>query len=259
MKNRESNEENGIQLLVQIEDFMEGRMDQHQMALFKEHCMENPLIHKELILHQQIMEALSDADTMKLRDSLDEVYKKYIAGNLPRERKHIHISRLFKKVSIAASILIFVTSMYLAYHKRTMSNERIFKKYYQRYDASFIFRSIDDSLRQITDGIQKYKEGEYETALNIFTEYKSNIMAKYYAGIIYMELNDYENALSSFLTVIENRNNLFIEQAEWYYGLTCLKTGNDERAEKMFTKIAGSDKSFYREKAIEVLSLMNKN
>jgi len=66
------------------------------------------------------------------------------------------------------------------------------------------------------------------------------------------ETGKFKKAIASYQTVVKDKDNLFVEQAEWYIGLCYLQTENRKKAFKQFEQIANSQ-SYYSEKATAVL------
>ena len=99
--------------------------------------------------------------------------------------------------------------------------------------------------------------GKYKEALALFSKADHNMTVKFYSGISYLEVNELEDAEASFQAVIDNKDNLFIEQAEWYLALCYLKMNMNKDAKILFTEIANSD-GFFNNKAQEILKYMNK-
>jgi hypothetical protein len=68
----------------------------------------------------------------------------------------------------------------------------------------------------------------------------------------YQETGQAGMALQAYQNVVRDRDNLFVEQAQWYIGLCYLQSENRKKAYQQFKKIAGSE-SFYQEKAAAIL------
>jgi tetratricopeptide (TPR) repeat protein len=85
-----------------------------------------------------------------------------------------------------------------------------------------------------------------------------NLLGKLYSGISYMELNDFEKAMGYFNFIIQHKDNLFIDQSEWYLSLCYLKTNRMEEASRLLDKIA-NERGVFKTKAQMLLNeLKNK-
>ena len=104
--------------------------------------------------------------------------------------------------------------------------------------------------------MEKFNNKEYESALNLLQEVisidKNNTVGHFYSGASLQELGKFTNAIKEYQVVVNEKDNLFIEQAQWYIGLCYLQTKEDKKAIKQFKKIAESQ-GFYQQKAEAIL------
>ena len=77
-----------------------------------------------------------------------------------------------------------------------------------------------------------------------------------FKGISAMEINKYDDAISSFKYIIKDNTTLYVEPSEWYLALCYLKISDISKAKEIFTKLFEID-SFYKEKAGEILKGLN--
>ena len=80
----------------------------------------------------------------------------------------------------------------------------------------------------------------------------SNPVAQFYAGASLQATGDYRGAIERYQAVLEDRDNMFVEQARWYIGLCYLQTNDQKKAYQHFKKISQSQ-GFYQEKAQAIL------
>jgi len=71
-------------------------------------------------------------------------------------------------------------------------------------------------------------------------------------GISNFEINKYTEAKQSFETVINEKNNLYIDQAQWYLALCYVKTGEKDKAIRQL-EIVKDRGSIYRNDAKRVI------
>jgi thioredoxin-like negative regulator of GroEL len=74
-------------------------------------------------------------------------------------------------------------------------------------------------------------------------------------GISKFEEENYPDAKVSFTRVIDNKDNLFFEDAQWYLALCYLKTGEKDKAVNSLTFIKQSE-SIYSNNARKILRKM---
>lgn len=111
----------------------------------------------------------------------------------------------------------------------------------------------------LTLALQKFNKKDYESALNLLQEVISrdpnNTVGHFYSGVSFQELRKYKNAIEEYEVVVIDKDNLFIEQAEWYIGLCYIQTNENKKAIKQFNKIA-NNQGFYQQKAVAILRKM---
>jgi len=77
----------------------------------------------------------------------------------------------------------------------------------------------------------------------------------FYTGVLFQETGKYQNAINQYEMVRTNKDNLFVEQADWYIGLCYLQTNEEEKAYNQFKEIAKNE-GFYQLKAQAILRKM---
>lgn len=109
---------------------------------------------------------------------------------------------------------------------------------------------------KISLALHKYNAAQYDQAVELFEQVlqtdNTNPVGNFYQGMAYQELGKYDHAITSYNQVIKAKNNLFIEQAEWYSALCYLQNDNRRKAYKQFQRIAENN-SYYSEKASAIL------
>jgi len=167
----------------------------------------------------------------------------------------------------------------------TSNNKVIFsKKSYLKYAALFIpiamatyfslktSPSIDDyyvpdpglpnlmsttSQKQWNDLMELYKSNQFEKAFTYSTELEKaktkNDTAIYFNAVLAYELKKYDLASADFKIVEEDKNSIFIYDAEFRLGFSLLKSGNKTEAKKQFEKIASKAESPFTDEAKVIL------
>jgi len=103
-----------------------------------------------------------------------------------------------------------------------------------------------------------YDQGQYEESIEIFKTIPDNVVARLYCGFAYMNVKNYEAAINEFDYVVAHGDNLFIDQASWFRGLSFLADNKISTAKSIFTNIASQDGA-YHSKATDLLEeLKNK-
>lgn len=232
-----------------IEKYLDGEMNDAEKKWFEKELENNPQLQEELELREEVNIAVNEADIMELRDELKSIHSNLYPENTPAQKK-VAMRRLL--IPIAASIIVAVVTFAIHPFNKNYTNQELLAKYYTPYDAGMSYRSAtttEESL--LKNAYESYREKRFEDAIKYFeAALKKDLdMASYfYSGMSYLELKKYSPAETNFEVVINNNDNLYIEQAEWYLGLCYIASGQTDRAKQLFTKISKSD-SYYAAKA----------
>ena len=73
-----------------------------------------------------------------------------------------------------------------------------------------------------------------------------------------MELKQFDQAIVEFEEIIKQKDNLFIDQAEWNLGLCYVITNNTGQAKEVLTRITNSN-TIYNIRAQQLLEDMGNN
>jgi len=106
----------------------------------------------------------------------------------------------------------------------------------------------------LTSAMERYKEHEYDQALQLFQRVlikREDVAASLYSGISYMEIQKYKQANESFEDVVDDKDNLYLDQARWYMSMCHIRLGNLEEARDMLLTLA-DESEYYKDKARKV-------
>lgn len=238
-----------------IEDFFDGDLTESQLKEFENELLDDSDLQMELDLHMEVNEAIMEQDVMDLRSKLEAINT---PPNPARKRK----LKFLTKWNIAAASLALIIGlgslMYIMNNQSTYSNDKVFSNYYKPYNVVTNTRSSDIMIDNLlVTALKSYETKDFHTALTLFKKIldkdSTNITSNFYSGISNIEINEYSQANKNFTRVLKHKNNLFIEQSEWYLGFCYLKTNEKEKALKQFHAIAQGN-SFYKTKAQEILN-----
>ncbi|PLW97741.1 MAG: hypothetical protein C0591_05905 [Marinilabiliales bacterium] len=201
--------------------------------------------------------AIQDEHKMALRETLLDLHYKESQNN----NKYVISIMSWKVQSIAASIAIFllVGASFLFNMNDSMTNEEIFGQYYTTENSILTVRSNTAAeYSPVNDGLKYFDQQNYEKALYAFELAPENVVAKLYAGFSYMELQQYDQAIEKFKNIIDQKDNLFIDQAEWNLGLCYIITNNTDQAKEILAQITNSN-TIYNIRAQQLLEDMGNN
>jgi hypothetical protein len=246
--------------IEEIEGYIYNELSEEEMVSFETELSTNKTLSDEIELIRNIDLALKESEVIQLRNNLQNIATK-IASEKQTELSFITRFKARKVIlsSIAASLILLLGITGLL--TRQASQDKLYQKFYAAYHISGINRSANESADlTLASGLQKFDNQEYEAALNLLKEVtsrnKNNTVAHFYTGASFQETGKYQDAISEFQMVIADKDNLFIEQAQWYIGLCYLQTNENKKAYKQFNKIA-ENQGFYQPKAQAILRKMN--
>ena len=246
------------QKMEEIDQYLSNELSDEKLASFEAELAENPDLEAELNLVGEIDKAVAETDIMDLRAKLGAISKEI---NREEKQKRSFAARISSSrltvATVAASLVLIMSIAGLISKNNPSSDGELYSQYYQPYETTGIFRSGDALIdSKLTKALHLFNNQEYQAAIGSFSEVleidPNNPVSNFYSGIAYQQTGQTQKALISYQNVIKDRDNLFIEQAQWYIGLCYLQNENRKKAYRQFTKIANSD-SFYQEKASAIL------
>jgi len=258
LKKIQKTESSTSRKIEEIDQYLNDELSEMELASFETELVNNPDLAAELEFYKDIDTAAQENDIMGLRARLETISNEVVREKR-KERSFAAMpaSRLAIATIAASLMLILSIAGIISRSNRGASDTELYSQYYEAYQATGIFRSGDANLdTKLTQALHKFNSEDYEAALDLFSEVlqqdSNNPVGNFYSGVAYQETGRFNQAIESYQTVVKDKDNLFVEQAEWYIGLCYLQTDNRKKAYKQFKKIAQSE-SFYQEKATAVL------
>lgn len=238
-----------------IEDFLDGDLTESQLKEFEKDLLEDLNLQMELDLHKEVNEAIMEQDVMDLRSKLEAIKT---PPNPAQKRKLKFLTKWNITAASLALVIGLGSLMYIMNNQPAYSNDKVFSNYYKPYNVVVNTRSADVMIDNLLiTALKSYETKDYRTALTLFKQIldkdSTNITGNFYSGISNIEINEYSKANRNFTRVLKHKNNLFIEQSEWYLGFCYLMTNEKEKALKQFHVIAQGN-SFYKTKALEIIN-----
>ena len=122
---------------------------------------------------------------------------------------------------------------------------------------TMVTRSGNTNINEMMhEALILYEKKEYKEAVKLFEQVlekdPTQMATRLYSGISFFEIKEYQNASNSFNKIIEHKDNLYVEQAEWYLGFCLIMRDEKEKAIRQFEKIV-KEKGFYSERAKLIL------
>ncbi|MCD4664783.1 MAG: tetratricopeptide repeat protein [Bacteroidales bacterium] len=238
-----------------IEEFLDGNLNEKELKEFLKQKEINPDLEKELKLRSEVNDAIRDKGLIELREKLASQRKRY-SMNYPFTNIRRDVVKTWHMAAASFSLILVAGGLWYILSNSPYSTEKLVTKYYKPAHAIMQIRSVElNTNSALNEAFAYYKIKDYNNALSYFNSLENQITARFYSGICYIELESYDKAIESFEFVIEDNDNLFIEQADWYLGLIYLMDNQKSEAIKQFEKISASD-SYYVKQANDILIYM---
>jgi tetratricopeptide (TPR) repeat protein len=235
-----------------IERYNAGEMNEAEKTWFHKELDGNAKLREEVALRKKTDFALKSHDAILLRNRLTEIEKRR-AAEVPvkSQRKHVTL----RYAALVAGLIIISSIAFLS--NRNLPKDEIISRYYKPYEGISTSRSQQSvSNTDYSIALEYYNVHDYRNAARYFSKVLSSdpkyMESTMHFGISNYEERNYPEAKKSFIKVIDNNDNLFIEDAQWYLALCYIQTEEIKKAADQLTLIKKSE-SIYRKDAAKIL------
>jgi tetratricopeptide (TPR) repeat protein len=235
--------------------YLEGELDPETSARFEEDLKNDPSLKSELELYMEVDEALAETEIMNLRSQLKELHEEVV----PKIEKAVARKPRIRIVhmAVAATLLILFTYGSFDLIKYGTGDQRVLNKYYSPLEMTMVNRSSNSDINILMhSALMLYDKAKYKEAVTAFQQVlekdPSQMASRLYCGISFFEIKEYQKASNNLIQIIEHKDNLYVEQAEWYLGFCYLMRDEKEKAIRQFEKIV-KENGYYSEKAKQIL------
>jgi tetratricopeptide (TPR) repeat protein len=237
-----------------ITNYLKGELKDGDLWEFRKALEVDAELAADYKLYTQAHAQLENKHKNKLHNTLNSIHKDAQRKGIVRS---LGVYRLAGIAAAMALLIGFGTLMFNMFG--TSSTQQLYAAYFQQEKSVLNVRSAGLNMEQtVMQGMQYYEMNKFEIAIAMFDMEPGNLLGKLYSGISYMELNDFEKAMGYFNFIIQHKDNLFIDQSEWYLSLCYLKTNRMEEASRLLDKIA-NERGVFKTKAQMLLNeLKNK-
>ena len=234
----------------QLDRYYSGELNETERLEIEQRIQSEPEWRKAAAVHQQLTGFLSETDVLELRMELEEVAKEMIGGQKPMEES-AQGGRW--RWGIAASILAIIVFSWW-WMQREPSAAALFAEYYSPYLGYHQQRGADGEAA-LTEAFRAYEAGNYAEAIQEFkqvTVAEDELMVWFYLAQAELAHGNASEARKGFDTVINQGDNFYIAQAEWYICLAHLQMGDLDAARAALDQILLADAHPYLETAIKL-------
>lgn len=250
---------NNMRYTERIDNYVDRELDEAEIRQFEEELKTNPQLAMEYRLELDINKALAEEDLIDLRAKCREAQEemKYSGKKLG---KVVQFTRKYWYAAASVLLIALVAGSLILLNPGGYSTEKLFKMYYKSGETVGISRSGNANM---VEALRFFSRNDYKTADELFDKILANdpqnIAVKYYSGISNIETENFQKAISMFESIISSGNNLYVENAQWYLGLSQLASGQIEQARKTFNTISATPGHYYNQDAKSILEKLNKS
>jgi TolA-binding protein len=236
-----------------IERYNAGEMSDSGRKWFEKELDCNDKLRNEVILRKRTDEILKNQNVISLRNKLSSIEnQRKESSTLAKNPKKIRYIR--SAAVIAGLILIGSIALFTG---KSLNNETIMKKYYKVYEPPASQRSATTGTdTDFTLALEFYNKRDYERAAALFNKVLGNkpndMEVVLLNGVSNFEEKKYPEAKQSFGKVIDDKNNLYIDQAQWYLALCYINTNETDKAKQLF-KVIVKEGSIYKDNARKII------
>lgn len=239
-----------------LEGFLDGQLTSSELNFFLTELENNNELAAEMNLRLEVNQFIKDKGFLELKDKLS--VQLYNSSNTnPVINLGKDFLRTWHLAAASFALILVVGGLWYILSNKPYSTEKLVTKYYKPAHPILQIRSLennnDDALAK---AFKYYKDNDYNNALKYFQSLENQITAKFYSGVCHIELEQYEPAIECFSQIINDSDNLFVEQADWYLGLIYLMDNKKSRAMEQFNKISQGE-GYYSAQANEIINYLN--
>lgn len=232
-----------------IERYNSGEMSESEKQWFLKEIEGNEGLRSEVEMRRQTDAILKNQNVMSLRSKLADIEAKRSATVIAKRRPYLNYAAAVGGLLIVGS-LIFLPG-------GNVSTEKIMQEYYKPYDPPTTQRAaVAGTDGDFTMALEFYKTKDYERAAALFSKVlesrPGDMQVELLNGVSKFEEKKYPEAKQSFGKVIDDKNNLYIDQAQWYLALCYLNTNETEKAKQLLTAIEKED-GIYKKEARKII------
>lgn len=149
-----------------------------------------------------------------------------------------------KYVAVMAGVLLI--GSFTLFPKKNLSSYEIINRYYKVYEPPTAQRSGQSVTNtDFTKALEFYNIHDYREAAILFNKVVENnprdMQSELLSGVANFGNKKYVEAKQSYVKVINDNNNLFIETAKWYLALCYVQTNEREKAVQQLETIKKED------------------
>ncbi len=238
-----------------LEDFLDGNLSSDELNQMLKDLESNKDLTREMMLRLEVNQVIKDKGFLELQNKL-EMQLNNTNNNSPLLNLGREFLKTWQLAAASFALVLVVGGLWYILSNKPYSTEKLVTKYYKPAHPFLQIRSAEsNSENALAQAFSFYKDNDYSNALQYFKSIENQTTAKFYCGVCYIELEQYDNAIEAFSYIINDNDNLFVEHANWYLGLIYLMDNQKSKAIDQFETIASED-NFYAAQASDILKYL---
>ena len=240
-----------------IEDYIDDELQGELREEFLAELNENTDLKPEVNMRSDVNQAIGGKDILLLRDKLksarESAENTEIKSIVPNNT--VKLLAAWKRVAVVIILLLGIAGLYnIGFN----STDKMYHSYYESPSWSPERSSAHNNHNYIKEANIYYQQGDYERALPIYDLGLKNVNEKekfvfhFYKGASLQNMQLFEEAIPEYNRVIEQGDNYFIEEAEWYKSLCYLELGDRKMARQNLEAVVEKN-GYYKKDAKSIL------
>jgi predicted Zn-dependent protease len=226
-----------------IQKYLQGTLNEAEEQLFQEYLEKDPSFADSIPFYDGLNYAFAKADYEQTKTQLQSFYKE--------ERQS-----LWRKWSIAASVLVLMGLGSLWFLNTINSTETLYAHYFEPYKnvvQPIVRGEVEKNTKVLA--FMAYDDGDYTKAIgymNTLLEDKPEAILALYKANAQLQTDQTEAAIVTLESHIEKTDTIYAE-AQWYLALSYLKLDNKAAAKSHLSTLLQTNSSFKNKDAKRLL------
>jgi len=240
----------------EIDDYLFDKLPAVEKADFRQKMINDKNFKEDFLLQKEVVQNIQSYGNELLKNKLQAIHQEMLAQ--PKKRPV-----LLYVLGIACSIILLIFSVLFFNNFHQPNQTATFSNYYQPYPLSFQTRTSVPQKNDDAHAAQLlYQHQQYSEALPLLEKLSLDnpenpkfLLGK---GICYIELKDWEKALTTFDSIVQLNESFFKDHAIWYASLIHFKLQDFQQAKNGLKILANNINADHYEEAQQVLKILEK-
>jgi len=230
--------------LEYIDAYFQRMLKPEEIRRFERRIAEDPAFAEEVAFYLSAKQSLKAEANQEKK----ERFRQLLAQQAPvinMDQNRTGKKAWLYRVAAAAAVFVVGFFAWSIFFSKSASPQQMADTYINK-DLKTLGVKMSAELDSIQNGLRLYNNGQYDSSLVIFETISQrepgDYLPKYYAGIVYLQLGNYEKALQYFRQ-FEN-DTLYSNPSLFYQALTLLKRnlpGDKQKARELLQRVVDND------------------